>query len=343
MLSRRNIEITDLPTRRVFHMSRLAPQEHILRIIPPTMERVHLSMIQPRLAMCNFIPDVEGLRRAALGAGFDGVDWTLKLEDLLGTEVDEKGLMRRISRLQPLEVRYHCAFKGMDLGSADPLKAEQAVRIFRRACRLVSGLGGESMTIHLGLGRESYADMVWEHSVDALGELVCYAAGMGVRVCLENLASGWSSRPELFEKLIRMSGAGVTLDIGHARMSASVQSQFYSLEDFVIPHQESVYSAHIYHEEIDGRHVAPTSIEDVRDRLELIGSTPCDWWVLELREAGALRATLEIVREFLASWDGRYEGCDARLRTDPPAEGASPALVAGGLLIRHFEEGGVQR
>ncbi len=249
--------------------------------------------------MCNFIPDVEQLRRTALDLGFGGIDWTLKLDDLPANGVDEKGLVQRISRLHPLKVRYHCAFNGIDLGNADMFKAEEAVSIFRRACQLVSRLEGGFMTIHLGLGRSTYDDMIWDHSLNALGELVCYAAGLGVRVCLENLASGWSSRPELFEKLIRLSGAGVTFDIGHARMSPSVQSQFYSVEDFVSPHHESIFSAHVYHEEIDEGHIAPKSLEDLRERLELLSSVPCDWWVLELRDKRALLATLDVVREFL--------------------------------------------
>jgi sugar phosphate isomerase/epimerase len=261
----------------------------------------------PRLAMCNFIPDVEQLRRTALTNGFDGIDWTLNLEDLSINGVDNEELIRKIARLHPLSVRYHCAFKGVDLGNGDRVKAEDAVEIFRKACQLVSRLDGEFMTIHLGLGRDSYDDMVWDHSVNALGELVCYAAGLGVRVCLENLASGWSSRPELFEKLVRMSGAGVTLDIGHARMSPSVQSQFYSFEDFITPHHDSICSAHIYHEEVNEGHVAPESLDDLRERLELLGSVPCDWWVLELREAGPLMATLGIVREFLRTREASCE------------------------------------
>ncbi len=267
-------------------------------------------MNQPQLAMCNFIPDLEEVRRTALEHGFDGIDWTLKLEDLHTSGVDGKGLLRRISRLHPLKVRYHCAFNGVDLGNADLFKAEEAVDVFRRACQLVSRLEGEFMTIHLGLGRESYDDMIWDHSLNALGELVCYAAGLGVRVCLENLASGWSSRPELFEKLIRLSGAGVTFDIGHARVSPSVQSQFYSLEDFVSPHHESIFSAHIYHEETDEGHLPPASLEDLRERLELLSSTPCDWWVLELREKRALLATLDVVRQFLDIREGSCEDPD---------------------------------
>jgi sugar phosphate isomerase/epimerase len=264
-------------------------------------------MNQPRLAMCNFLSDLDQLRAMALGHGFSGIDWTLTQEDLPSNDMDEVRLARSISRLHPLEVRYHCAFRGVDLGNMDGEKGRDAVELFRRACRLVSKLDGRFMTIHLGLGRESYDDLVWDQTINSLGELVCFAAGLGVRVCLENLAAGWSSRPELFEKLIRMTGAGVTLDIGHARMSPSVQSQFYSFEDFITPHDRSVVNAHIYHEERDDRHLPPGSIEDIRERLELLSSLSCDWWVLELREEKALFDTLEVVRNYLSTLEPLHE------------------------------------
>jgi sugar phosphate isomerase/epimerase len=237
----------------------------------------------------------------ALDHGFSGIDWTLTQEDLPTNDMEEGRFARTISRLQPLEVRYHCAFRGVDLGNVDRDKSREAVDIFRRACRLVSNLDGRFMTIHLGLGRDSYDDLVWDQTINSLGELVCFAAGLGVRVCLENLASGWSSRPELFEKLIRMTGAGVTLDIGHARMSPSIQSQFYSFEDFISPHDQSVVNAHIYHEERNDRHLPPGSLEDIRERLELLKALSCDWWVLELREESTLLDTLEVVRQYLST------------------------------------------
>jgi sugar phosphate isomerase/epimerase len=255
-------------------------------------------MALPKLAMCNFMSDVENLRQIALDHGFSGVDWTFKLEDLPATEIDESRLHRRISRLQPLEVRYHCAFNGVDLGDTDAQKAHEAMGIFRKACHLVSKLDGKFMTVHLGLGRNSYDELSWEHSVDSLADLVRFAEDLGIRVCLENLASGWSSRPELFEKLVRKSNAGVTLDIGHAHVSPSVQNQHYAVEDFVSPHHDRVCNAHVYHEECDDGHTAPEKLDDMLERLHLLHSLPCDWWVLELRNPNALFSTLEVVRQF---------------------------------------------
>ncbi len=256
---------------------------------------------QPTIAICNFFPDTATLAKTAAKYGFSGVDWTFTVDSLPRNEIEETRLARDISALNGLEVRYHCAFKGVDLGDEDDRRAGEAMEVLKRACRVVSRLDGRFMTVHLGLGRKSPEGLSWERTLNGLAELVGCARELGVRLCLENLASGWSSRPQLFEKLVRKSDAGITLDIGHARVCQSVQCQIFELEDFVMPHPERVFNAHIYHEEIDDRHVPPVCVEDLRVRLDLLRSLSCNWWVLELREEAPLLETLKIVREYLES------------------------------------------
>lgn len=255
----------------------------------------------PKLAICNFLPDVEELKKLAVDLEFSGVDWSFNLGEWPRNTIEEARLLRKIARLHPLEVRYHCAFNGLDLGDGEADRADEAMSVFRQACRLVRKLNGRYMTIHLGLGRDTTESLSWDRSVERLADLVAYGRNMGVCVCLENLAWGWTSRPELFEKLIRRSGSGVTLDLGHARVSPSVKSQRFSLEDFVSPHPKQVFNAHIYHEEIEDRHVSPSTMEDLSERLDLLLSLSCEWWVLELRNLNDLLVTLEIVRTYLES------------------------------------------
>ena len=159
---------------------------------------------------------------------------------------------------------------------------------------------GKIVTIHVSLGRDSTTDLSWEKTIGGVARLVRFAANLGIRVCVENLAWGWTSRPALFEKLIRKTGCWATLDIGHARVSPSVVGQLHDLEDFVSPHPERFLNAHVYHEETAAGHVAPRGVSDVEGRLRLLTELPlCDWWVLELREERALLQTLEVVQEFL--------------------------------------------
>jgi sugar phosphate isomerase/epimerase len=256
-------------------------------------------MNSPTIAMCNFISDTEELRAMALQNGFAGVDWTFKTEELPKNQAEESRLRKKISILKGLEIRYHCAFEGVDVGDEDEGKAEAALQIFQKTCRVVSRLEGSFMTVHLGLGRKSPEGLCWENTLSGLARLVEYAKGLGVTLCLENLASGWSSRPHLFEKLVRKTGAAITLDIGHARVCQAVQCRSFELEDFVAPNAERVVNAHIYHEEVDGRHVPPECVENIGSRLDLLRSLSCNWWVLELREQAPLMKTLRVVRQYM--------------------------------------------
>ncbi len=264
-------------------------------------------MKNPLLACCNFLPEGEQLRQFALDLGFAGLDWTFTLDNLPAGPAAEAEVARTIARLQPLEVRYHLALAGLDLGDENQEEAQRALRVFREACRLISKLGGRVVTIHVGgLGRESSTDLSWPLALAALRDLVHFANRLRLRLCVENLAWGWSSRPRLYEKLLRLSGAWATLDIGHAQVCQAVQSGGWRVQDFVSPQPERFLNAHIYHEENEAGHLPPSSLADLESRLHLVESLPlCNWWVLELREEEALRQTLSIVKEYL---QGRFSG-----------------------------------
>jgi sugar phosphate isomerase/epimerase len=257
--------------------------------------------ITPKLAMCNFFPNTDKLRKFAREYGFSGIDFSLDLKQLPETPAQESKWVKDISALGPLEVRYHCPFDRIDLGHDDPVKAQAAKDLFCRVIRLISKVGGRYVTLHIGLGHDSTEPLSWETTIDNLRQLVDYGRAMSVRICLENLAWGWTSKANLFEKLIRRSGADVTLDIGHAYACESVQSQQYTVEDFVTPHADRVFNAHIYHTEIQGKgHIPPEKKEDIEDRLSLLRAIGCEWWVLEIREVEGLLKTKKIVDEYLA-------------------------------------------
>lgn len=260
------------------------------------------GLFKPKLAMCNFIPDIEKLGEYARRHDFTGIDYSFDMHNLPQTPQLEAGWVKAMASLNPLEIRYHCPFERVDLGHDDKEKAEEADNLFRRIIRLISKAGGRYVTIHIGLGHESTEPLSWEATIEKLKLLVHYGRTMRVKICLENLAWGWTSKPNLFEKLIRRSGAGVTLDIGHAHACESVQSKQYMVEDFVSPHADKVCNAHIYYTEIlDKGHIAPRMIADIEDRLSLLEKIGCQWWVLEIRQSEGLMITRKIVDEYLAA------------------------------------------
>jgi sugar phosphate isomerase/epimerase len=259
-----------------------------------------MRTFSPKLALCNFIDDTKALKELALDYGFHGVDWTFNYHNLPQTPREERALVEKIAGLYPLGVRYHCFFPNMDIGAVHDDEATQAMKRFRSVCKLVQKLHGRTMTIHVGLGRESTADLSWDKTLEGLAALAIFASRSGLRLCVENLARGWTSRPVLYEKIMRKSMLWGTLDIGHAQVCAQVRTRVHDVEDFVEPHLERFLNAHIYHEETMEGHIPPQTTSDVAHRLRLLLSLPAlDWWVLELREEQALMKTLRIVRSFL--------------------------------------------
>lgn len=255
--------------------------------------------MKPEIAMCNIFTDMSQLKDFAHKHGFTGIDWSFELETLPSTPAQESRWVKDISSVNSLEVRYHCPFHKIDLGDSDPEKAEYAAVIFRKIIRLISKADGKYLSIHIGLGHDSTEPLSWDITIENLRQLVQYGAERNVKVCLENLAWGWTSRPNLFEKLIRRSGAGVTFDIGHAAVCEAVLSQHYSAEDFITPHSNSIFNAHLYHREVSGAgHISPESLSDIEDRLSIVNSSGCRWWVIEIREETGLLKTKEIVDRF---------------------------------------------
>lgn len=256
--------------------------------------------MKPKLALCNIFSDVDKLRGFALDYGFSGIDWSFDVITLPDTPAEESRWAKLMSALGPLEVRYHCPFYHIDLGHNNPREAREAEAVFRRIIRLVSKVEGKYLTIHIGLGHDSAEPLSWEATIDNLARLVQYGASHRVKVCIENLASGWTSRPHLFEKLIRKSGASVTFDIGHAHSCESVLSHNYSIEDFVTPHSDRVFNAHIYHTEVSGLgHLPVDRLEDIEDRLAIVQDTGCAWWVIEIKEKDELLQTKKVIDQYL--------------------------------------------
>ena len=255
-----------------------------------------------RLAMCNFIEDVDLLQNFAFEHGFGGIDWSFDMEDIPETPCEQACWLERIKTLEAFEIRYHCPFPRLDIGHEDPVEQKRAVEIFRRIIDLVSKAGGRYLTIHVGLGRDSTGMLSWESTINRLNGLVRYAKKRNVLLCLENLAWGWTAKPNLFEKLIRLSGAWVTLDIGHARACEAVHTQQYACEDFAAPHINRICNAHVYHDEIVGvGHIPPDHVSDIRDRLDVLSAAGCRWWTLEIREKEGLIKTRQVVDRYLTA------------------------------------------
>jgi len=259
-----------------------------------------VNRTRPKVVAPNIYNDPEIMKQFAADNGFDGIDWSFDLERLPETPVDESRWAKRQAKMAPFEVRYHCPFLKVDIGHEDRESQAKAMDIFRRMIRLTSKAHRKYLSLHVGLGHNTTKILSWEATINNLRDLVLFGVSSDVTVCLENLIWGWTSKPNLFEKLVRKSGAAVTFDIGHASSCEAIESQSFEEKDFVTPHADKVCNAHIYHKEVAGvGHFPPETVDDISGRLDILKRTSCDWWVVELKNADDLIKTKTIIDEYL--------------------------------------------
>jgi len=251
--------------------------------------------MKPRIAICNiFDQDADRLLDFAVLNGFEGIDWTI------GKGQSEKAFVSQMEKLRGMEVRFHCAFPGIDFAYADG-RSESSMEVLTQTIERIALIGRRHLTVHTGFGHVSAGELDLKKAMSNLTILVERGVDCGVCISLENLSSHWTSDPELFAELIAHSGARVTLDIGHVHASNSPGQVRTACERYIHPHKNKIMNAHIYHTELEGSgHVAPANLEDIYDRLELLrGVASCDWWVMELKNTRDILHTKRLLTHYI--------------------------------------------
>lgn len=253
--------------------------------------------MQPVLAMCNiFDQDAGKLAAFAAENGFSGIDWSLD------PTLPEGEFLSRMKSLAGFQVRFHCRFHGVDVAYADR-RGDDSLALLQRTVDQVARAGGRHMTVHSGLGNPAGEGIDLMRAIDNLAVLVAYGRQNGVAVALENLTTPLTNDPQLFHRMIRESGAFVTVDIGHAHAVWNLHPQRDIFGEYVLPHRDRLLNAHIYHTELKGcGHLPPETLSDISARLDLLEhAESCDWWVIELMNPAELLHTRDLLRCYLAS------------------------------------------
>jgi sugar phosphate isomerase/epimerase len=189
-------------------------------------------------------------------------------------------------------VRYHGFFPGCEIGHQDAAVAERAMRVHLAALEMVRGRGEQVITFHVGLNREDPIDS--GRVAENLWRLVERGRGLGITVCLENLRRGPTSHPEGIAAWARVSGAMITLDIGHAVSCQRVQSGELTALDFVEMVADRLFEVHIYERETD-RHHPPRDMAILGPIVDRLLATRCTWWTIELDDGAEALATRDLL------------------------------------------------
>ncbi|UCE98189.1 MAG: sugar phosphate isomerase/epimerase [Dehalococcoidia bacterium] len=260
------------------------------------IEQIQIRKPEPIIAISNIL-DADAARLAdfAHNFGFAGIEWSI---DPHASDIE---LLKQIDLLKDFEVRFHMRWPGIEFAHADN-RSEMAMNLYRSKLELLAIMGGEYNTIHLGLGRVDLKELDWRKAIYNLTELVYFGNELGIKVCLENIVANWTGKPELFNQIIRQTGAGVTLDIGHAYVCQTKKPTENVYEQFTKPNWNNVFGAHIYHTEIPNvGHISPDNLLQIEKRLALLNSLPhCNWWLIELAKPAEILKTSKICQKFLA-------------------------------------------
>lgn len=211
-------------------------------------------------------------------------------------------------------VRYHAYFPGYEIGDPDHDRAEQAMKIHFQALDAIKGIGNQTITIHVGLtsGQELNHDKVMQN----LSTLVAYGQECGIQICLENLRFGPSSHPETLLEWTKVSGAKITLDIGHAVSCDRVRQGDFTVPDIIDLFSSKLEEVHLYESETDTHH-APQNLNVLGPILDRLVQTSCRWWTIELDDYAEILHTRQLVLQHLSqnksglSLQRDHQICDA--------------------------------
>jgi len=195
-----------------------------------------------------------------------------------------------------VSIRHHAYFPQYEIADANRAVAEQATQFHLRYLDAIRGIGEPHVTVHIGLtpGREIDREL----AVSNLSRIVEHASGLGISVALENLKQGVTSNPRTVVDWCRQSGAGITLDVGHAVSCDGVRRGAFSVPDIIALFGERLQEVHLYESETD-RHHAPRDMRILGGIVDRLIETDCRWWTIELDSPEEIQTTRELVEQHL--------------------------------------------
>lgn len=195
---------------------------------------------------------------------------------------------------QGVPIRYHAYFPQYEIADADPLLAKEAVDFHLRFLRAMHGIGEQHATLHIGLTPGKPISRA--QAINSLTKIVDYAADLGISIALENLKRGVTSDPFTVVDWCRQSGAGITLDVGHAVSCAGVARGDFSVTEIIDLFSDYLQEVHLYERETD-RHHAPADMSILGEIVDRLLTTSCPWWTIELESIEDIATTRDLVFE----------------------------------------------
>lgn len=252
-------------------------------------------------------PEIQLAVSAAWRHGAERLDW-IAANDLACAFTPDPDRLDLIARqLIPyidrgMAVRHHGFFPGKEIGHALEGTAENAMQLHFKAMEALQGVGEHVLTVHVGLDANLPLDS--QRVVQNLTRLVGYGKKIGVTVSLENLRQGPTANPRTLRDWAQRSGAGITLDIGHALSSECVRRKEISAEKIIDLAADRLMEVHLYESETD-RHWAPRTMDILGPIVDKLVTTACRWWTIELEDTRDISRTRQLLADYFKRKEAR--------------------------------------
>ncbi|MCK4777817.1 MAG: sugar phosphate isomerase/epimerase [Actinomycetia bacterium] len=205
-----------------------------------------------------------------------------------------------------IKLRYHCPFSKIEFAHSNREFANDSFLLIKKCIEIASHFNGEYLTAHIGLGFKKERDLSYQGAINNLSKLVEYGNKKNVRICLENMTTGWTNNPYSLLSLIKKTGASITFDLGHANSSSWINNNGKTSLEFLKSVSKYIVNAHVYEvEKIDNEtsrsyHVAPENLNILQPLLGELIKAKCDWWAIELKDQGETNHTRSLLQSFLS-------------------------------------------
>jgi sugar phosphate isomerase/epimerase len=191
-----------------------------------------------------------------------------------------------------VSIRHHAYFPHYEIADPDRQRADLATTFHFRYLEAIRDIGEKHVTVHIGLNPTKDIDP--ERGVSNLGQIVEHASTLGISVALENLKHGLTSNPATVVDWARRSGAGITLDVGHAVSCEGVRSGRFTVQEIIEMFEERLQEVHLYESETDVHH-APRDMSVLGHIVDRLLKTNCRWWTIELDSLKEIETTRDLI------------------------------------------------
>ncbi|WP_064496364.1 sugar phosphate isomerase/epimerase family protein [Methanocaldococcus jannaschii] len=149
--------------------------------------------------------------------------------------------------------------------------------------------GRDYLTIHLHNGK--YGKINKETLIENLSIVNEFAEKNGIKLCIENLRKGFSSNPNNIIEIADEINCYITFDVGHIPYNRRLE--------FLEICSDRVYNSHVYEIEVDGKHLPPKNLNNLKPILDRLLDIKCKMFLIELMDIKEVLRTERMLKDYL--------------------------------------------